>query len=74
MALQASTKSKLTLLLTLIRNDAKPSAALHGAARRRLNTTDAADVRSIAPIDGSGARDATATTALDAILADIAAN
>ena len=74
MALQASTKTKLTKLLNLVRDDFRSSAELQSAARRLLNSTDLADVKSICPLDASSARNGAATTALDAILADIAAN
>jgi hypothetical protein len=74
MALQATTKTKLTKLLNLVRDDFRTSAVFHSSSRRLLNSTDQADVRSITPLDSSGVRDSAATAALDAIIADIAAN
>ncbi|HEU4616818.1 MAG TPA: hypothetical protein VFV10_02200 [Gammaproteobacteria bacterium] len=74
MALQSTTKTTLNYILTLVQADTTLSLALYGSSQRLLDSTGQAAIKAACPLPLRGASNADALAALDALLADVAAN
>jgi hypothetical protein len=74
MALSATSKTQLNNLLSLLSIDPTLTLALSSSAERLLSPANAATVKGLLARSPNGSIDATASTALTTLVADISAN
>jgi hypothetical protein len=74
MALTSDTKDTVTQICALIAIDPNLNLALRSSAERLLSPTDKAKVWAVLARNANGAVQATQQTALNTLIADIAAN